>query len=156
MFVLERNRYYRYYITNLYYQHSKTWSSVKQFCVMIVCTQVTSAKYRIIFERGKIVRGTRQLLHGWSTPFGWICFKHLDKALKTIGLNISMVQETRNLFLGPTVVGAAYLVHYTPLVRNAVAFFKKNATKFITKYICFFITKSGILSKNDAHYSKRN
>ena len=100
MFVLERNRYYRYYITNLYYQHSKTWSSVKRFCVMIVCTQVASTKYRIIFERGRIVRGTRQLLHGWSTPFGWICFKQLDKALKNIGLNMSMALDTRNLFLG--------------------------------------------------------
>lgn len=53
-------------------------------------------------------------------------------------------------------VGAAYLVHYAPLVRNAVAFFKKNATKLIAKYISFFITKAGILLGNDAHYSKRN
>ena len=90
MFLLDRNRYYRSYIINLYYQPSKICSSVKPFCVIIVCTQVTftmlnkitkitfeiteifhkTFKHQIILKRGRIVRGTRQLLQGWSTPFG--------------------------------------------------------------------------------------
>ena len=141
MFVLERNRYYRYYITNLYYQHSKTWSSVKQFCVMIVCTQVTSAKYWIIFERGRIVRGTRQLLHGWSTTFGWICFKHLDKALKTIGLNISMVQETRNLFLGANSGWGCIFGSLYPFSTKCCSFFFKKCDKIHYQIHLFFYYK---------------
>ena len=122
MFVLDQNRYYWYYIINLYYQHSKICCSFKQFCAMIVCTQITSTmlnkvtkiifqiteifhktlKHQIILERGRIAWGTRQLLQGWSTQFDWICFKQWDNALKNIGHIMSMVLDTRNLFLEVT------------------------------------------------------
>ena len=31
--------------------------------------------HQIFSERGRIARGTRQLLRGWSTQFDWICLK---------------------------------------------------------------------------------
>ena len=60
MFVLDRNRYYRYYIINLYYQHSKICSSFNRFCVMIVCMQVTS---NMLNKRTKITFEVTEILH---------------------------------------------------------------------------------------------
>ena len=60
-------------------------SGFERFCVMKVCSSTMlnkitkiifemtesfhkTIKHQTIFERGRIVRGTRQLLQKWSTP----------------------------------------------------------------------------------------